>query len=292
MSISNYRPISLLSNLNKIFEKIMFERVYSFLEDFHCIYEHQYGFRQKHSTNHALINITDKIQSALDNKSMAVGVFVDFQKAFDTVNHQILIEKLDHYGIRGCIKDWFQSYLTDRKQFVSIDGFNSTEAPMKHGVPQGSVLGPLLFLLYINDLNHSVKNCWTYHFADDTNLLAIGKSPKKLQKQINFDLKQLYKWLLANKISLNKTKTELIIFRKPNSNICHDMTIKLNGHRIYPSATIKYLGFQLDETLSGAAHCSELAKKLIRANVMPTKVRHYVSEDKLISIYFAIFLVT
>ena len=99
----------------------------------------------------------------------------------------------------------------------------------------------------------------------------------------------IYKWLLTNKISLNKTKTELIIFRKPNSNICHDMTIKLNGHRIYPSATIKYLGFQLDETLSGAAHCSELAKKLIRANAMLTKVQHYVSEEKLISINFAFF---
>ena len=121
---------------------------------------------------------------ALDNKSLAIGVFIDFQKAFDTVNHEILLNKLNHYGIRGCINEWFKSYLKDRKQFVSIDGFNSSEAILKHGVPQGSVLGPLLFLIYINDLNQAIKNCLTYHFADDTNLLRIGKSAKKSKSKL------------------------------------------------------------------------------------------------------------
>ena len=289
LKVSNYRPISLLSNLNKIFEKLIFDRVYGFLEKYECIYEHQYGFRKKHSTNHALISITEKIRNSLDKNLYAVGVFVDFQKAFDTVNHNILIEKLDHYGIRGCINQWFKSYLSDRKQYVSIDGFNSKEAIIEHGVPQGSVLGPLLFLLYINDLHTSIKNSCTYHFADDTNLLGIGKSIKKIQKLLNKDLKQLMSWLLANKISLNKTKTELIVFRKPRSPPVRDIKVKLNGHVIVPCSTIKYLGLLLDETLSGNAHCSQLITKLTRANGMLTKIRHYVPQDKLLSIYFAIF---
>ena len=210
--VSNYRPISLLSNLNKILEKIVHERVYSFLEEYQCIYSLQFGFRKKHSTNHTLIDITETIRQALDNKKYACGIFIDLQKAFDTINHDILIAKLEHYGIRGIANDWFASYLKNRSQFVSILGFDSTTKPISHGAPQGSVLGPLLFLIYINDLNFAIKNCKVYHFADDTNMLNICNSHKKMQKLVNADLKILYDWLLANKISLNCDKTEIIFF--------------------------------------------------------------------------------
>ena len=149
LSTSNYRSISLLSNLNKILEKLMFNRVYKYLEDKNFIYNLQFGFRKKHSTNHALIEITENIREALDNNNFACGIFIDLQKAFDTVNHSILIGKLEYYGIRGIGNNWFKSYLTNRKQFVSTLGFNSDICDIKHGVPQGSVLGPLLFLLYI-----------------------------------------------------------------------------------------------------------------------------------------------
>ena len=137
---------------------------------------------------------------------MAAGVFVDFQKAFDTVNHEILIKKLDHYGIRGTLNKWFESYLKNRKQHVSVLGFDSDNQAINHGVPQGSVLGPLLFLIYINDLHRSVKHSSMYHFADDTNLLSIGNNFNSLQSKLNKDLKCLYKWLLANKISLKCCK--------------------------------------------------------------------------------------
>ena len=149
LSPSNYRPISLLSNINKILEKLVFSRLYKFLELHKCLYQLQYGFREDHSTNHALINITESIREALDNNKSVCGIFVDFQKAFNTVNHEILLQKLNYYGIRGCTNDWFKSYLSQRKQFVSVLGFESKRRNISHGVPQGSVLGPLLFLIYI-----------------------------------------------------------------------------------------------------------------------------------------------
>ena len=286
--VSNYRPISLLSNLNKILEKIVHERIYKFLEDYQCIYSLQFGFRKKHSTNHALIDITETIRQALDNKKFACGIFVDLQKAFDTVNHDILIDKLEHYGIRGTANNWFASYLKNRSQFVSTLGFDSSIKPVAHGVPQGSVLGPLLFLIYINDLHMAIKSSKVYHFADDTNLLNIGNSPKIMQKLVNADLKILYKWLLANKISLNCDKTEIIFFHKPGE-IVPEMKIKMNGHRIYLSNNIKYLGIYLDETLNGGFHCETLMKKLKRANGMLCKARHYITNDDLKTLYYAIF---
>ena len=287
--VSNYRPISLLSNINKILEKLMFKRVYDFLEKYKCIYKLQFGFRSKHSTNHALVDITETIRAALDDKKIAGGIFVDLQKAFDTVNHDILVDKLSHYGIRGKTNDWFRSYLSNRIQYVSILGYDSGIKYMRHGVPQGSVLGPLLFLIYINDLNKAIKYSKVYHFADDTNLLKITNSPSQLRSQINMDLKLLYKWLLANKISLNCAKTESIIFHKPGQKPSYVFKFKMNGHRVRPSDSIKYLGVYLDSTLSGKHHCDILAKKLKRANGMLTKIRHYVPETELRSIYYAIF---
>ena len=288
--VCNYRPISLLSNLNKILEKLIFSRLYKFFDNYKCIYSLQFGFRAKHSTNHALIDITENIRCALDNKNVACGIFVDLQKAFDTVNHNILLNKLNHYGIRGIANDWLSSYLSNRSQYVSILGFNSETKFIKHGVPQGSVLGPLLFLIYINDLHHAIKYSKVYHFADDTNLLNINRSPKQLQKQVNIDLKLLYNWLLANKISLNCSKTELIFFCKPGERPPDiDYKIKMNGHKIIPSNYIKYLGIYLDSNLSGQYHCDLLLKKLKRSNGMLCKARHYVQLDELRSIYYAIF---
>ena len=191
LDYSNYRPISLLSNIEKILEKPMYNRLYTFLNNNNFIYNLQFGFRQQYSTSHALINITEEIRKAFDGGNIDCGVFVDLQKAFDTVDHQILLAKLNHYGIRGVSSDWFKSYLSYRNQYVSINGFDSGLTTINCGVPQGSVIGPLLFLLYINDLNEAIKFCKAHHFADDTNLLCLSNSIKKLNKLVNADLKHL-----------------------------------------------------------------------------------------------------
>ena len=188
LDYSNYRAISLLSNIEIILEKLMCKRFYIFLKN-SIIYNVQFGFRQQYSLSHALINITENIRKALDDENIGCGIIVDLQKAFDTVDHQILFAKLNHSGIRGVSNDWFKSYLSNHNQYVSINGYESGLATLNCGVPQGSVLGLLLFLLYINDLNQAIKFCKVHHFADDTNLLCLSNSIKKLDKLVNADLK-------------------------------------------------------------------------------------------------------
>ena len=285
----NYRPISLLSNINKLIEKLMYNRLYTFLMKFNCIYDLQFGFRQGHSTNHALINLTEDIRSALDNNNFAVGVFVDLQKAFDTVDHNILLSKLEFYGIRGIANQWFKSYFNNRKQFVTIDGINSGEAIMQYGVPQGSVLGPLLFLIYINDLHLTIKFCTTRHFADDTNILIKNKSLKQLKKHLNLDLRNLCNWLKSNKISLNASKTKLIIFRHPNKVVNYNLKLKIDGKKLLPSTHVKYLGVLIDSHLSWSYHIDNISAKLSRSVGMLSKIRHYVNEQTLRMIYYGIF---
>ena len=164
----NYRPISLLSNVDKILEKLVHKRMIKFLEDNKILYNRQFGFRCKHSTVHGLITITEDIKKSIDDGKLTCGVFIDLQKAFDTVDHKILLKKLEIYGFRGITNDWFSTYLSGRKQYVSVSGVDSNYRDIKHGVPQGSVLGPILFLIYINDLANATIYSRSFNFADDT----------------------------------------------------------------------------------------------------------------------------
>ena len=291
LKISNYRPISLLSNINKIIEKLMFTRLYNFLETNNCIYKLQFGFRAKHSTNHAILSITQQIQEAINKDKIAIGIFIDFQKAFDTVNHSILLDKLNHYGVKGSANKWFESYLNNRKQFVTINGINSDTTNIKHGVPQGSVLGPLLFLVYINDLHHSIRDSKTFHFADDTNLLFTTEKNERNSnpvRRLNSDLKALNQWLIANKISLNPAKTEMIYFRKKNTEI-PELNVKLNGIKLTPKSQIKYLGLTFDEHLTFEPHINLMNAKLKRANNLLAISRHYLPQNLLKQIYYSQF---
>ena len=153
LECNNYRPISLLSNIGKLNEKLLQKRLYFSMDQSKCLFGSQFGFRPHHSTNHALITIIEHIRSALDKNNFTCGVFLDSQKVFDTVNHGILLSKLSYYGVRGIAHDLFKSYLTNRKQHAIINGVNSSVFSITDGAPQGSVIGPFLFLIYINDLN-------------------------------------------------------------------------------------------------------------------------------------------
>ena len=167
------------------------------------IYSKQFGFRSNYSTNHAIINLTEHIRHLLDNGQYVCGIFVDLEKAFDTVNHKILCEKLNFYGLRGNVNKLIQSYLDNRKQYVYLNGFESEVKDVSCGVPQGSSLGPLLFLLYINDFRLCLSETMSGHFADDTFIIYNSKKPKTIETIINTELKQVVKWLRLNRLSLN-----------------------------------------------------------------------------------------
>ena len=217
-----------MSNIDKILQKLVHKRLISFLERNHVLYSMQFGFRSKHSTTNALIYCIETIFKSLDSGNFGCSIFIDLQKAFDTVDHCILLSKLEHYGIRGLPLSWFKSFLSERTQFVSISGVCSNSKTISHGVPQGSVLGPLLFLIYINDLNAAIPYSTVNLFADDTMFYTSDLSLKCLTKKMNIDTKCLCNWLNSNKISLNPTKTELLLFHPKRKPVTYDVRIKIH----------------------------------------------------------------
>ena len=206
MNYLNYRPISLLSAFSKIYEKLIYTRIFDYLTKNDLISAKQFGFRSKFSTIHALSSITERIKQLMDTGHYVCGIFIDLENAFDTVNHSILCEKLNYYGLRGNVNNLIQSYLSNRKQFVSIGGVISSTLNVNCGVPQGSSLGQLLFLIYINDFKFCLNKTETGHFADDTYILYGSKKLKTMEIVINTELKLVTNWLRLNKLSLNAKK--------------------------------------------------------------------------------------
>ena len=266
----------------------MHKQIYNFLESHGILYEFQFGFRPNNSTLHSLIQITEKIKTSIENGKFGCGIFIDLKKAFDTVNHQILIKKLEHYGIRGTSLQWFKSYLSNRQQFVSFNGYNSDKRQISCGVPQGSVLGPLLFLIYINDLPNISKVLNFYLFADDTNIYYESTDLINMERVMNEELKKLYQWLCANKLSLNISKTNFLIFHSYNKPLHKTITLKINNKAIKEEKYVKYLGILIDSTLSWKFHINELGKKVSRVIGVLYKIRQFVTEDIMICIYYSL----
>ena len=224
---NNYRPVSILCSLSKIFEKIMYVRLLNYLNTHQILFSYQFGFRKFYSTYMAFMVLMDKLIKSLDEGKIVVGIFLDFSKAFDTVDHSILLAKLYHYGIRGTSLSWFQSYLSNRKQFVTYDGVSSSVKTIRCGVPQGSILGPLLFLIYINDLFNACSKCLPILFADDTNLFVSGYDLSSINAILSEELAELSVWLKVNKLSLNIKKTHFMIFTRKKNTLMVKLISKL-----------------------------------------------------------------
>ena len=287
----NYRPISLLSVFNRLFEKLMYKRLRSYCEKNGIFFSSQYGFRDNCSTQHAILDILNKIQSKIDAKLFSCGIFIDLKKAFDTVDHSILLHKLNHYGVRGIINTWFSSYLSKRSQSTQIGSTVSNKEEIVCGVPQGSVLGPLLFLIYVNDIYRCSQIFDFYLFADDTNLLYSNKDLKDLETVVNDELIKVGDWLDANKLSLNTSKSNFVIFHpyqhKP------DCTIQLEIYNndlkesvpLEQKTFVKYLGILIDNNLSWKYHIDYISSKVSKGIGMIARLRHLVPFATLLNIY-------
>ena len=288
-SVNNYRPISILSTVNKIFEKILYNRLIKYIDKFQILYKYQFGFRKNHSTEHALIEITDQIRLAMDNNKITCGIFVDLSKAFDTVNHHILLGKLENYGIRGKGLELFKSYLSDRKQYVNIDNCKSQTQQISCGVPQGSVLGPLLFLLFINDLPNCCPTGKARIFADDTNVFFHCDNIEDLISKSKEIMKELNSWFAANKLTLNTEKSSFTIFRSNRKRITNlPEYIEFQNYKIKRTPHVKYLGVNIDEHLTWDTHIKELCNKLKRLFHVFYNIREHLSIDNIKTIYYTL----
>ena len=285
MIFSHYRPVSLLCILSKVFEKIMYERIVTFLNANNILYKFQFGFRPKHSPYLALITVIDKLTAAIENGDYAIGVFLDFSKAFDTVNHSILLDKLYHYGIRGCAHSCFKSYLSNWHQFVTYNGVMSGKQMIRCGVPQGSILDPLLFLTYINDLSSARDHSQPFLFADDTNLFLSGSSICQLQQNMESDLMNIAEWLKANELSLNIKKTHLMVFTSKNKTPTN-MELHIGGQPI-EKVEHKILGVILDHKITWKKHINYISNKIEKGIGIIKKVRKYLNSETLISLYYS-----
>ena len=286
-AFNNYRPISLLSVFSKILEKIMFERLYDYLVTLKILYEYQFGFQKNKSTYMALISLTDKLTDAIENGKVCVGIFIDFRKAFDTVNLNILLDKLYFYGIRGAAHNWFSTYLKGRKQCVEFDNVTSHVLDMKCGVPQGSNLGPLLFLLYINDLAFVSQDLFSILFADDSNFFCTGTDLSSVIDIVNHELCLVVDWLNSNKMSLNIDKTHFMIFKPKRKKLNVQKDIIINGCKINEVKHTKFLGVIIDSELSWKNHVDFVCSKIAKNIGIMTKARSVFSKDTLLSLYYS-----
>jgi hypothetical protein len=287
---SNYRPVSVLSSLSKIFEKVMYNRILEYLTDHDVLNNNQFGFKKKHSTYMALILLVDKIVDALEKGDCVIGVFLDFSKAFDTVNHDILLKKLYFYGIRGVAFDWIKSYLNQRSQYVKYDNHTSEYDTVSCGVPQGSILGPLLFLIYINDLVYVSKELYFILFADDTNVFLSGKNINCVAEKMNNELMSVVEWLKANRLSLNIDKTKYMLFMPKRKKVSHNIVIRLSGLAIEEVTNIKFLGVVLDNKLNFSDHISYVCKKVSKGIGILYKARPFINHKGLMTLYNSFLL--
>ena len=274
----NYRPISVISNIAKIFEKLVCRQLNTFLDNNNIIVKNQSGFRRNHSTETSLLQSTEMWLKSMDQGQINGVIFLDLKKAFDTIDHQIILSKLQAYGIRDHTLRWFQSYLDQRKQICMLNNCKSDIESIRCGVPQGSNLGPLLFLIYINDLPNCLETTHSNLFADDTILSCQGHLSIDIEYKLNKDLVNAQKWLSANKLTLNNEKTKYMIIgsRQRLKNLDHVPKISINGHQIERVYKKEVLGIVIDDRLSWNRQNEEQCNKISKNINLLRKAKDFV----------------
>ena len=287
---TNYRPISLLLTISKLLEKIIYKRTYSFLSETNQLYQSQYGFHNNHSCENAVSELKGHILKRRELNESTACVLLDLSKAFDTINHDTLIKKLELYGIRGVALHWFRSYLSDRKIRVKCTVGStgkleySQEETVNIGTPQGSCLGPLIFLIFNNDLYQVIENCSTILFADDTTLYVSSKNTNYLKWCIEHDLKLLLDWFRASKLTLNLSKTQFLLFKLNENSVSFD--INIDSVKIEPVKSAKFLGLTIDDKLGGGPHINEKLLKIKRNMNMLHLTKNNLNSDAKKLIYY------
>jgi len=304
-SMDNYRPIALLSNFSKMLEKVVCLRLYSFLETNNILSGSQFGFRQGHSTVHPMVHFLNYVSNAFEKKHHVIAVFCDLRKAFDTVDHSILFKKLQKMGVKGAELKWFQSYLSNRKQYVCVNGKNSAMKTIKIGVPQGSILGPLLFLIYINDLPLA-SLLYSLLFADDTTLLASGPDINRLFDFVNNELAKVTYFFRQNKLALHPNKTNYMIFTNnaavKNSNcelfinnnnpgVAEDPNLVTKIARVIgddDNPSVKFLGIHIDPQLTFKYHVDVISKKISNSLYFLRAAKNILTKKALTTVYYSL----
>lgn len=274
--------------ISKIFEKLVKTQALHFINDNDLLYDRQFGFRSGFSTEDAILHFTHDCVTSLDNRLFTIAIFLDFSKAFDTVNKDILLRKLDRLGFRNSMNDFFRSYLSDRNMYVSVNGYESRTVTTNIGLPQGSVSAPWLFSLYINDMHRTSDKLKFIHFADDTTVYMSGSNLNALCEEVCMELNVVDEWLKTNRLSLNADKTHFMVISHSNFDL-NDCIIKIRDIKINPVTSTKFLGVLIDHKFNFNPHLNSLAKQLSRTKGILFKLSHFLPPLAIKDLYYALF---